>query len=100
LNDDDLRALQIAIMTDPNRPPVISGTGGLRKLRFAPERWTSGKSGAARVCYVYFAEFSMALLAIAFSKNEKENLSRAERNQIKKVVDRIRQELKRRRSIR
>ena len=33
--DDDLVALQSAILAGPNRHPVVSGTGGLRKIRFA-----------------------------------------------------------------
>jgi hypothetical protein len=37
----DLQALQAVILNGPNRHPVISGTGGLRKLfkRVPDERW-------------------------------------------------------------
>jgi hypothetical protein len=35
LDDDDLRALQIMLTASPERWPVIAGTGGLRKVRFA-----------------------------------------------------------------
>ena len=35
LSDDDLTTLQTAILDGPNRHPVVSGTGGLRKIRFA-----------------------------------------------------------------
>src|SRR5271156_4733651 len=46
LRDDDLQELQSAILASPERYPIIPGTGGLRKLRFAPSREARGKSGA------------------------------------------------------
>jgi len=54
--EGDLWALQILIMRNPGGTPVIPETGGLRKMRFAPGRWNTGKSGAVRVCYVYFPD--------------------------------------------
>jgi hypothetical protein len=54
LDDDDLLALQVLIMLGPERAAVIEGTGGLRKLRFSPLRWNTGKSGALRVCFAWF----------------------------------------------
>jgi hypothetical protein len=56
LVDDDLQALEIAIMSNPRGPAVITGTGGLRTIRFAPLQGGKGKRGAFRVCYVYFEE--------------------------------------------
>src|ERR1700723_3301956 len=68
LNDEDLSALQIAIMCAPTKPAVIKDTGGLREIRFAPERWGTGKSGAARVCYAYLQNHGTILLIVAYSK--------------------------------
>jgi hypothetical protein len=56
-DEDDLLALQLSIMAAPRRSPIIKGTGGLRKLRFAPAAWKVGARGAVRVCYVYFEEY-------------------------------------------
>src|SRR5688572_26057880 len=67
-DDDDMWALQLEIMRAPERAPLVQGTGGLRKLRFAPPRWKSGKSGAARVCYVYFREHGIVLLVMAYAR--------------------------------
>lgn len=58
LDDDDLRRLELQIISDPQIGAVIRGTGKLRKMRFALEN--GGKSGG------------------------KENLIGAERNVIKK----------------
>ena len=51
LNDDDLRELEQSIMNNPAAGDVIAGTGGLRKLRFAPKRWRRGKRGTLRIGY-------------------------------------------------
>lgn len=54
---------------------------------FARIRWAAkghGKRGGARVIY-YFQNESLPLLLLnVFAKNEKVNLSKAERNEIKK----------------
>ena len=71
--------------------PVIKGTGGLRKIRipFANE----GKSGSARVCYVDFVVQEVIYLITVYSKNEKENLSQAERNGIKSLIEQLKLKL-------
>jgi hypothetical protein len=90
LNDEeDIFALQIMIMANPEGSPVIEGTGGLRKLRFSSSRWKTGKRGAARVCYAYFKEYAIAILVTAYSHKEKDNLSPAEKRGIKTYLERI-----------
>lgn len=44
LGDDELTALQILIMMQPKGAPVVAGTGGLRKLRFAAESQGTGNA--------------------------------------------------------
>ena len=85
LTDDDLRRLELEIMKNPQVGPVIQGTGKLRKMRFAFEN--KGKSGSSRVCYVDFLIHETVYLITVYSKNEKDNLSKAERNEIKKFID-------------
>lgn len=62
----------------------MEGTGGIRKVRFPLEH--RGKSGSVRVCYVDFAEFEITYLITAFTKNEQENLTDAEKNVLRKLV--------------
>src|SRR5665213_1924160 len=88
LDSDDLLALQEAIMRGPKRPPVIPGTGRLRKIRFAPPSWHVGKSGACRVCYAYFEESGVVLLVVVYSKNDKDTLNGAEKAAIRSVIAR------------
>ena len=97
--ENDLCALQLGIMANPKASPVIKGTGGLRKMRFAPERWKSGKSGAARVLYVYFEEFGIVLLCLVYGKGEKENISLAVRKYVKKLIGEVANELERKKRL-
>ncbi len=96
LGDDELRALEAAIMAEPKRAPVIAGTGGVRKLRFAPPRWQSGKSGAVRVGYVYFEKHAIALLLVAYAKNEQDDISSSGRQAMRQLVNEIEMYLNRR----
>lgn len=84
LKDQDLRRLELEILKNPKVGKVIRGTGGLRKLRVAHDN--KGKSGSARVCYVDFAEKETVYLITIYPKNEKDNLTRAECNNICKMI--------------
>ncbi len=84
--ENDLWDLQNAVMHDPEASPVIQGTGGLRKMRFAPTRWKTGKSGAIRVCYVYFKPQWTVLLVMAYGKNRKDTLTAAEKRGIARYI--------------
>ena len=91
LDDNDLQALQIELLKDPQIGSVIKGTGKLRKMRFAfPNR---GKSGSSRVRYVDFVLAETIYLIFAYPKNEKDNLTDEERNNIKKMIEKIEQSL-------
>ncbi|MBO6089190.1 MAG: type II toxin-antitoxin system RelE/ParE family toxin [Lachnospiraceae bacterium] len=93
LNDDDLLALQIILLKDPESGPVMSGTGGIRKVRFPLEH--RGKSGSVRVCYTDFAEYEVIYLVSAFTKDEQSNLSDEEKRVLKKLVKSLKEEAQR-----
>ena len=80
----DALLLEKMLIDDPHLGDVIEGTGGLRKVRFAYEG--RGKSGSARVCYVDVAVSEKIIFITCFGKNEKDNLSKEEKNSIKKLV--------------
>ena len=51
LTDDSYRMLQSALMLKPDAAPIITGSGGLRKMR-----WNlpgSGKRGSLRLIYYW-----------------------------------------------
>ena len=93
LTDADLRRLQEELLANPHVGVVMQGTGGVRKMRFAFEN--RGKSGSVRVIYVDFAVWEKLYLLTAYPKSEKDNLSKTERNELKKLVERLEQELER-----
>ncbi|HET7313672.1 type II toxin-antitoxin system RelE/ParE family toxin [Salinisphaera sp.] len=68
----------------PKTGDVMKGTGGIRKLRWA--RDGSGKSGGVRVIYYVHDERIPLYLLTVFGKNEKANLSKAERNELAQLV--------------
>jgi len=92
LNDDELRQLQETLLRNPKAGAVIRGTKGLRKIRIAFEG--KGKSGSGRVAYVDFTVHETIYLITAYPKNVKDNLTKAERNAIAKVIVRLEQGLK------
>jgi hypothetical protein len=96
LGDSELFELQDLILGDPHEGPVIPGTGGLRKLRFAPRVLGRGKRGGLRVLYVYFEVLAVVVLVKAYAKNVKDNLAAAEKKAIHRLIDRVRAEIARR----
>ena len=89
-DDDDLAELQQYLIKNPDAGDTMVGTGGLRKIRYAFAG--RGKSGSARVCYVDFAAFEKNYLIQVFSKDEKQNLSDAEKKNVKNVVQLLKKE--------
>ena len=92
LTEDHLWNLENYIMENPTSAVTMRGTGGLRKLRWAIPGY--GKSGSVRILYVDIILGSKVFMIDLFIKNEKANLSKAECNAIKQVIERIKEELK------
>lgn len=69
------------IAAHPDAGDEISGTGGARKLRFAREG--QGKSGGYRIITFYSGSDIPVFLITMFAKNEKANISQADKNAIK-----------------
>lgn len=90
LGEDELLALQILLLKDPESGPVMEGTGGIRKVRFPIEN--RGKSHSIRVCYTDFEEYEVIYLITAFTKNEQDNLSDDEKKVLKKLVKSLKDE--------
>ena len=72
---------------DPEAGDLMEGTGGIRKLRWA--RAGMGKRGGARVIYFFHSERIPLYLLTIFGKNEQSNLSQAERNTLRALVERL-----------
>lgn len=68
----------------PTSGVIMQGTGGIRKLRW--KRKGSGKSSGFRVIYYFYNQRYPLFLMTLFPKSEKINLSKAERNALKKLT--------------
>jgi len=90
LSDEELRAVQDALLEDPQAGAVVRGTGGARKLRVALPG--AGKSGGARVLYVYVAARARVYLLLAYPKNVADNVSNAGRKVLAGHVRTIQEE--------
>lgn len=84
LGEDEREAVKTIIAADPECGTVIRGTGGVRKVRFA--LGNRGQSGGARVVYYFHSETMPAFLLTISAKNDKSNLSQAERNEQAKLA--------------
>jgi hypothetical protein len=85
LTDDEYRALQAALVASPGAGPVISGGGGLRKLRWVGSG--RGKRGGTRVIYRWFPEREHILMLFVFLKQERDNLSALQLKQLRQVAE-------------
>lgn len=85
LSESERKSVIDYLAAHPRAGDLMEGTGGIRKLRWA--RGNKGKSGGVRVIYYHHdARIPLYLLTV-FGKNEKANLSKAERNELAKLVD-------------
>ena len=84
LSESERAELVAFVGANPEAGEILAGTGGVRKIRWALAG--RGKRGGARVIYYYHNERLPLFLPAAYGKNEKANLSSAERNAMKRLV--------------
>ena len=82
--DSEREELVAFVGGNPEAGEIMPETGGVRKLRWAREGM--GKRGGTRVIYYYHSERLPVFLLTAYPKNRKANLSKAERNAMKRLV--------------
>jgi hypothetical protein len=82
IGDDEIFAIQLYLMEQPDAGDIIPGSGGCRKLRWAAKG--HGKRGGARVIYYWITADDRILLLDLYAKNESANLSQAQLKELKR----------------
>jgi len=85
LTADERSKLLYYLSENPEAGILLKETGGIRKLRWSSKG--KGKSGGSRVIYFYYNTTLPLFLLTIFSKNEKINLSKAERNELAQLTE-------------
>ncbi|MCA3438278.1 MAG: type II toxin-antitoxin system RelE/ParE family toxin [Rhodobacter sp.] len=87
LSDGDVQDIVAVIAAEPDVGAVMAHTGGARKVRHAREG--QGKSGGFRTIHYYGGgDIPVFLLAI-YGKNDKSNLTKAERNELARILPKL-----------
>ncbi len=95
MSDDERSFLVDYLAYHPTAGDLISGTGGVRKLRWRLEG--RGKRGGAMVIYFHH-DTGMPLFALtAFAKNQQTDLSQRDRNDFRQLTALLVRAFKRRR---
>lgn len=78
MTDRDELAMMAELMNRADDYPVVPGSGGLQKMRFALPSRKTGKRGSCRVYYSHLKRFGVILLVAIFGKNEKSDLTKTQ----------------------
>ena len=85
LAEAEIAKMEDAIAADPELHPIVPGTGGLRKARWAREG--KGKSAGVRVIYYYFVSDSEIYMLAIYAKNEQADMRAADKKAARKFVE-------------
>jgi hypothetical protein len=72
VDDNAYRRSQNELAANPEKGPMVKGTGGVRKIRMRLSG--RGKSGGARILYLWFPRQEAIVLYLIYTKGEMENI--------------------------
>jgi len=84
-DDNDQEELESILADNPEAGNIIRGSGGIRKLRYSLPG-NGGKRSGARVCFYLQGSEGTIFLMLIYPKNEKNNLTKKEINQLRGLV--------------
>lgn len=84
LHDEQYRRLQIALMLRPVQGPIIPGSGGLRKVRWAGTG--AGKRGGLRIVYYWAPAEAAFHMLYVYSKAAQGDLTVAQTRILGRLV--------------
>ena len=84
LTDDDYSKLQSFLLENPDAGNLSTGTGGLRKLRWAISN--RGKRGGIRIIYYWQVTKKHIYFMTLYAKNEMSDLSAKDKQILKQLI--------------
>jgi hypothetical protein len=85
LADEEYAFLQFSLIANPQQGVVVPGTGGIRKLRWGASG--RGKRGGVRIIYYVALANEQILMLYVYAKNERDDLSEAQKKALRMVVE-------------
>lgn len=90
VSDEDYAEFQHELSRHPEQGDLLEGCGGVRKVRLALRG--RGKSGGARVIYLYLRHRERIYLLYLFTKGDAANLSADGKRAMRELAHQIRRE--------
>ena len=85
LKEEEYRKLQNELILNPGKGKIITGSGGLRKIRWSiPGK---GKSAGVRIIYYWVTIEEIILMLFIYSKNEQDDLTNEQLKILKSLVE-------------
>ena len=84
VDEDQYRAVQLALLLRPEQGPLIPGSGGLRKLRWAARG--RGKRGGLRLIYYWAPQEQAFYMLYVYAKSEQSDVTPAQVKILRRIV--------------
>jgi len=84
MTDEDYREFQIMLIDQPDVGKIISGSGGIRKIRWSGSG--RGKRGGTRLIYYWATNLDQIYMLFAYAKNERDDLTKDQLKTLQKLV--------------
>ena len=90
LGEEERRKMEASVVAAPDAAPVVGGTGGIRKLRWAGSG--RGKRGGIRTVYFHHAGGGAIYFLTAYAKADRDDLTPADTRALARLVAAIKKE--------
>jgi hypothetical protein len=87
LDDEEFSELQQYLAKNPEAGDLVPGAGGIRKVRWKDSRRGKGKRGGLRVIYYTFLSDEEIWLLTLYDKDEADDLTKEQREQLRKALE-------------
>ena len=84
LDEEDYRALQLALVLRPEQGALIPGAGGLRKVRWGIEG--KGKRGGVRIIYFWDPKQAVLYMLLVYGKTVQDDLTPTQLRTLSRLV--------------